>query len=77
MRSIVSTSATRACSRLRASTPNGRLERLTRKPGPSTALTTRLPIAAPSARTRSSAASELAAPATTSTSFMRVAGLKK
>ena len=76
-RSMVSTSATRSARSRSASSPNGRLERFTRKPGPSAASMTRLPIASPSARVVESASCELATPAMTSTSFIRVAGLKK
>src|SRR5439155_2546581 len=77
MRSIVGTSATRSCSRRSASSPNGRLQRLTRKPGPSFALITVFPIASPVACASSSARSEDRSPATTSSRRMTGAGLKK
>ena len=75
--SIVSTSATRSCSSLSASSPNGRLQRLTRKPGPSVASMTRLPIARPVARATSSASGEESMPAMTSSRRMTGGGLKK
>ena len=53
------------------------MQRLTRKPGTSAAVTTYLPIASPSARAVRSARSPEAAPATTSTSLITGAGLKK
>src|SRR5215212_696597 len=76
-RSTCSWVASPSCTTRRASRPKGRLQRLTRKPGPSAASMTCLPIARPSSRTRSSAASPDAAPATTSTSRITGAGLKK
>ena len=57
--------------------PNGRLQRLTRKPGPSTASITTLPIASPVARASARASSEDSSPATTSSSRISGAGLKK
>ena len=47
MRSICSTVATRSDRSLSDSRPHGRLQRLTRKPGPSAASMTRLPMASP------------------------------
>ncbi len=77
MRSIVSTDAIRSVSRRWPSSPNGRLHRFTRKPGPSTASITTLPIASPVARATASASSEDCSPATTSSSRISGAGLKK
>ncbi len=50
MRSISSSGAISSWSSLSASSPNGLLQRLTRKPGPSVASITCLPIASPAAR---------------------------
>ena len=47
MRSIVAWSATPSASSFSASMPNGRAQRLARKPGPSRATITRLPIRSP------------------------------
>ncbi len=77
MRSISSSGATRSWRSLSASSPNGRLQRLTRKPGPSAAMITSLPIASPAARARSSASWEDCSPATTSSSRITGGGLKK
>ena len=77
MRSISSSGATRSSSSLSASRPNGRLQRLTRKPGPSAATITCLPIASPVARASASAASEDCSPATTSSRRITGGGLKK
>ena len=77
MRSTCSTVASPSWTSRSASSPNGRLQRLTRKPGPSAASITCLPIARPSSRVVSSAASPECSPATTSTSFITGAGLKK
>ena len=77
MRSIVGTSATRSPNSRRASRPKGRLQRLTRNPGPSVARITVLPIARPVASASASAASEERRPAITSTSAISGAGLKK
>lgn len=77
MRSISSSGAMRSWSSFSASRPNGRLHRLTRKPGPSTAMITCLPIASPAARARASAESEDCSPATTSSRRMTGGGLKK
>ena len=77
MRSICSTVAIRSDRSLSASRPQGRLQRLTRNPGPSTASITRLPIASPQARATASARSEDSAPATTSSSAISGGGLKK
>ena len=61
-----------------ASRPKGRLQRLTRKPGPSVASMTRLPIASPGgARDVRAPAARTRCPAMTSTSAMIGAGLKK
>ena len=76
-RSTCSTVASPSCTSRSASRPNGRSQRLTRKPGPSAASITCRPIARPSSRVVSSAASPERSPATTSTSFMTGAGLKK
>ena len=56
MRSTCSGVASRSCTIRSASSENGRLQRLTRKPGPSAAAITCLPSASPSARARASAA---------------------
>ena len=77
MRSTCSWVASPSCTSRSASRPNGRLQRLTRKPGPSPASITWRPIARPSSRVASSAASPDRSPATTSTSFITGAGLKK
>src|SRR4051812_1857269 len=77
MRSIVSTSATRCSRQRRASTPNGRLVRLTTKPATSAASITRFPIASPRSRTRWTASGALCTAAITSTSRITGAGLKK
>ena len=76
-RSIVSISARRSWSRRRASRPKGRLQRLTRKPGPSAARMTVLPIARPVASAISRGCSPERSPATTSSSRITGAGLKK
>ena len=57
MRSTCSGVAIRSCTSRSASAPNGRPQRLTRKPGPSAATITRLPIASPVARASASARS--------------------
>ena len=77
MRSTCSGVASRSCTIRSASSVNGRLQRLTRKPGPSAASITCLPSASPSERARASASGELAAPATSSTSRIFGTGLKK
>ena len=77
MRSTCSGVASPSCTSRSASSPNGRPQRLTRKPGPSPASITWRPIARPSARVVSSAASPDCSPATTSTSSITGAGLKK
>ncbi len=77
MRSISSSGATCSASRRSASRPKGRLQRLTRNPGPSAASITTLPIASPVARAVASASAPDCSPATTSSSFMTGAGLKK
>ena len=77
MRSISSSGATRSWRSFSASNPYGRLHRLTRKPGPSTASITCLPIASPAARATASASGEDSAPATTSSSLITGGGLKK
>ena len=77
MRSMASIVATRSSSSLSASSPNGRLQRLTRNPGPSAASITCLPIASPVARASASAGSEDCSPATTSSRRITGAGLKK
>ena len=77
MRSTCSWVASPSCTSRSASRPNGRSQRLTRKPGPSPASITWRPIARPSSRVVSSAASPDCSPATTSTSFITGAGLKK
>ena len=58
IRSIVAWSAMPSESSLSASIPNGRAQRLARKPGPSRATITRLPIRSPAARAVSSASGE-------------------
>ena len=68
MRSTCSGVASRSCTIRSASSENGRLQRLTRKPGPSAASITCLPIASPVARAVASAVGRLSSPATTSTS---------
>ena len=60
-----------------ASSPNGRLQRLTMKPGPSFATITVLPIASPVAVASASASVEDSTPATTSSRRIIGAGLKK
>ena len=77
MRSIVSTSASCSCSNRRASKPNGRLQRLTMKPGPSLARITVFPIASPVACASASARGEDSTPAITSSRRISGAGLKK
>ncbi len=77
MRSMRSNGAIPSCRRRSASRPNGRLQRLTRKPGPSAARMTSLPIASPVARARASAVSPDSSPATSSSSRISGAGLKK
>ena len=56
IRSTCSGVASRSCTIRSASSQNGRLQRLTRKPGASAAAITCLPIASPTARARASAA---------------------
>ena len=77
IRSICSCVATRSCSSRRASAPKGRPQRLTRKPGPSDATITRLPIASPTSRATDSARELVCAAAITSSSFIAGGGLKK
>lgn len=77
MRSICSSGATRSLSSRSPSRPNGRLQRLTRNPGPSRASITCLPIASPAARARARAGPPDCSPATTSTNAITGAGLKK
>ena len=77
MRSTCSGVATPSCTSRSASSPNGRLQRLTRKPGASAASITRLPIASPASRATASASAADSAPATTSTSRILGGGLKK
>ena len=77
MRSTCSTVASPSCTIRSASSENGRPQRLTRKPGPSAASITCRSIARPSSRVVWSAASPERSPATTSTSFITGAGLKK
>ena len=57
----VATSARPSCTQRSASRPNGRPQRLTRKPGPSAASMTRRPIASPVARASASARSPVSA----------------
>ena len=77
MRSMSSTPAMPSDSSRCDSRPNGRLQRLTRNPGPSTASITILPIASPAARATARASGEDSTPATTSSRRIRGAGLKK
>src|SRR4051794_4122815 len=77
IRSTCSGEASPSCTSRIASRPNGRLQRLTRKPGPSAASMTCLPIARPSSRARWSAASSEPSPAPPATSRITGAGLKK
>ena len=77
MRSTCSGVATPSCTSRSASRPNGRLQRLTMKPGASAASITRLPIASPASRAIASASAVDSAPATTSTSRILAGGLKK
>src|SRR3954468_24473274 len=77
MRSICSCVAARSCSSRSASAPNGRPQRLTRKPGPSEATITRLPMASPTAFAISSARSPVWVAAITSTRCISGGGLKK
>ena len=74
IRSTCAGVASRSCTIRSASSENGRLQRLTMNPGPSAAAITCLPIASATARARASAASELAAPATSSTRRIGPAG---
>ena len=62
MRSTCSIVAIRSETRRRPSRPNGRLQRLTRKPTPSTASITCLPIASPAARASAIASGEDSTP---------------
>ena len=77
MRSTCSCVASPSCTSRSASSPNGRPQRLTRKPGPSAASITRRPIARPSSRARLER--RLARPLARDhlDSFMTGAGLKK
>ena len=68
MRSICSTVATRSVSSRSASAPKGRPQRLTRKPGPSAARITRLPIASPASARLAAPRSPVWSAAITSTS---------
>ena len=77
MRSICSTVATRSVSSRSASAPKGRPQRLTRKPGPSAARITRLPIASAQLSAARSASSPVWSAAITSTSRIFAGGLKK
>ena len=77
MRSICSTLATRSWSSRSASPPNGRPQRFTRKPGPSRATITVLPIASPTALAIASARSPVCSAAITSSSRISGGGLKK
>ncbi|MCW2989486.1 MAG: hypothetical protein JWM73_80 [Solirubrobacterales bacterium] len=77
MRSIVSTSATRSARQRSASSPNGRLVRLTTKPATSAHSITRLPIASPRSRTRATAAGEDCTAGITSHRRITGGGLKK
>ena len=77
MRSICSWVATRSCSSRSASAPNGRPQRFTRKPGPSLARITVLPIASPVARATATARSPVWSARITSSSSISGGGLKK
>ena len=77
MRSISSIEDMRSLSMRSASRPKGRLQRFTRKPGPSVASITVLPIASPAACATARARCEERSPATTSSRLMSGAGLKK
>ena len=77
MRSIWSCVARRSPSRRSPSPANGRPQRLTRKPGPSAARITRLPIASPASRASASARSPVWSARITSSSSISGGGLKK
>ena len=77
IRSICSWDATPSCSSRNASPLNGRPQRFTRKPGPSAARITCLPIASPAVRATSSARSPVWSARITSSSFISGGGLKK
>ena len=77
MRSISSWPAIPSPSSRRASAKKGRPQRLTRKPGPSAARITRLPIARPVSQASARAGSPVCSALITSSSFISGGGLKK
>ena len=77
MRSTCSGVARRSCTSRSASALNGRPQRFTRKPGPSAARITRLPIASPTSVASDTARSPLWSARITSSSSISGGGLKK